>query len=416
MPRAPGSRSVEGVFRPLSTYQIVIDAIVAAAFAVLALPLEHALGVATAGNVPVAALLSIVFGGALAVRRLSPPLALALAWAGAAVQMAFGRPPGAVDLAVFAVLYTAAAYGSRRVFWLGFSSALVGAAVATVYVYLVLSTGPLTVETLPAALAALIAATFALLLAWTAGALVRTAARARADRLARERARTDAAAEQERTCIARDMHDVVAHSLAVVIAQADGARYAGADPRARDAALGTIASTARAALADVRVLLAQLRHRQEDGPQPTAADLETLFAQVRAAGLALRVDIAPAPRVAAPTSVQLAVYRILQEALTNALRHGAGAPVDLRLAWHPDRVELSVRNALPARATVRSSQNATSEPENPHFVTTEPGGAPRGHGLIGMRERALLTGGTLDAGAEGAAFIVRARIPISGPA
>ena len=135
--------------------------------------------------------------------------------------------------------------------------------------------------------------------------------------------------------IARDMHDVVAHSLAVVIAQADGARYA---PRRRripavaTEALGTISTTARAALADVRLLLTQLRHSQGDGPQPTLADLEALYAQVRAAGVDLRVDVDPAPPGEPPAAVQLAVYRILQEALTNALRHGDGGPVAVRLA------------------------------------------------------------------------------------
>ena len=121
----------------------------------------------------------------------------------------------------------------------------------------------------------LIAAAFALLLAWTIGALVRAALRASANREAQERAEAEAVVEQERVRIARDMHDVVAHSLAVVIAQADGARYAAAaDPAVATAALGTISTTARAALADVRLLLAQLRHSEGDGPQPTLADLE----------------------------------------------------------------------------------------------------------------------------------------------
>ncbi len=390
---------MKGVFRPLRTHQIVIDTIVAALFALLCLPGELAVDIGgTPLHVPVAVLLCLIFGGAVAVRRMSPPLALGLAWAGAALQMSFGRPPTAVDLAVFAVLYTAAAYGTRAVFWAGFASALVGAAVATVYLYVVLTGARFGLQTLPLAVAVLIAAAFALLLAWTTGALVRTARRARTDRAAQLRAQADAAAEQERARIARDMHDVVAHSLAVVIAQADGARYAAAsDPAAQAEALGTISTTARAALADVRLLLAQLRHREEDGPQPTLADLDTLFAQVRTAGLELRVTIDPAPRSEVPTAVQLAVYRILQEALTNALRHGAGGTVDLTLAWHADRVELAVRNGL------RAGHSAA-----PAAPTST------GHGLIGMRERALLVGGMMDAGAEGDMFVVRARIPMAG--
>src|SRR5690606_25121043 len=118
------------------------------------------------------------------------------------------------------------------------------------------------------------------------------------------------------------------------------------------------------------------------------------YAQVRAAGLELRVDVDPAPVAAPPAALQLAVYRILQEALTNALRHGTG-PVDVRLSWHPDRVDLAVRNPLAA---------------------TVPAAAPPGgrHGLIGMRERAQLVGGSLEAGEEAGAFTVRARLPIGG--
>lgn len=112
-----------------------------------------------------------------------------------------------------------------------------------------------------------------------------------------------------------------------MIAQADGARYAAvSDPGVATQALGTISTTARAALADVRLLLGQLRHSQLDGPQPTLADLEQLYAQVRAAGVDLRVDVDPAPPGIPPAAVQLAVYRVLQEALTNALRHGDQAP------------------------------------------------------------------------------------------
>ena len=142
--------------------------------------------------------------------------------------MGFGRPPSVVDIAIFGVLYVTAAYGTRRVFWLGFASAIVGALVITVYLFLGRRSrsGGLTLRTIPTALAVLVAAAFALLLAWTIGALVRTALRARENREAQERAEAEAVVEQERVRIARDMHDVVAHSLAVVIAQADGARYA----------------------------------------------------------------------------------------------------------------------------------------------------------------------------------------------
>ncbi|MGN8553477.1 UNVERIFIED_CONTAM: histidine kinase [Microbacterium sp. SLM126] len=388
------------MFRRLKTYQLVTDVVVAGFFALTALIIELQLvrgwGGEFAAALLAAILVTIILSAALALRRLSPAFALALAWLGAIVQMSFGRPPSPVDLAIFAVLYATAAYGSQLVFWLGFASSFLGALVITVYLVLgpYFGSGGVTWSSIPIALAVMVAAAFALLLSWTVGALVRTGIRARENRDAQRRAEADAIAEQERVRIARDMHDVVAHSLAVVIAQADGARYASAaDPAAATAALGTISTTARAALADVRLLLTQLRHSQGDGPQPTLADLEELYAQVRAAGVELRVDVDPAPHGEPPAAAQLAVYRILQEALTNALRHRDGGPVSVRLAWHPSRVELEVRNRLAAGA-----------PPTP------------GHGVIGMRERAQLAGGRLDVRAEGGEFVVSATLPIGVPA
>lgn len=380
------------MFRRLKPYQLVVDLVLAAVFVACVAFLELESGRMVALNALSTVLVVVLFAVALALRRVSPGIALAVAWGGAITQMSFGRPPSLTDVAIFAVLYTTAAYGSRLVFWLGFSSAIGGAAVITVYLFAapILDSGQ-TSSAISAAAAVLIAATFALLLAWTVGALVRTAVRARENRQGQQRAEASAVVEQERVRIARDMHDVVAHSLAVVIAQADGARYAAAsDPGVATQALGTISTTARAALADVRLLLGQLRHSQLDGPQPTLADLEQLYAQVRAAGVDLRVDVDPAPPGTPPAAVQLAVYRVLQEALTNALRHGDPGPVDLRLSWLPDRVELVVRNPL-AR-----SERASST----------------GHGLIGMRERAQLAGGRLEAAPQDGQFVVRASIPV----
>jgi signal transduction histidine kinase len=404
------------VFRRLTTPQLVVDVSIGVVFFLIAAPIE----VATTGvtglparfgpglEAGLAVVIALLFSAALAIRRLSPALALGAAWTGAIVQMALGRPPSFADLAIFGVLYVTAAYGTRVVYWSGLASAILGAVVITVYLLVgpVFAAGGLSWQTLPIALVMLVAAAFALGLSWTTGALVRTAVRARENQRAQRRAEAEAVAEQERVRIARDMHDVVAHSLAVIVAQADGARYAlaagvtdasasgaaASDPSVAAEALGTISSTARAALSDVRLLLTQLRHSQGDGPQPTLADLEQLYTQVRAAGVALAVDVDPAPPGVPPAAVQLAVYRILQEALTNALRHGGEGGVRVRLAWHPDRVGLEVRNAV-------GSPQA-------------PGGS--GHGLVGMAERAKLIGGRLDAGVSGAEFVVSATLPIGG--
>ena len=222
------------MFRPLKPYQIIVDVVLAGLFAVTAASLELRMG--GPGEAPVlgTALVTVMFASALAVRRLSPGIALGLAWLGAIAQMSFGRSPGPVDIAIFAVLYVTAAYGSRLVFWSGFASAIVGATVITLYIFLGRAAGAQwDLSTVTTAAAVLIAALFALLLAWTVGALVRTGIRARETRAAQRRAEDEKVAEQERVRIARDMHDVVAHSLAVVIAQADGARYAAAsDPAA----------------------------------------------------------------------------------------------------------------------------------------------------------------------------------------
>lgn len=398
------------MFRPLRTSQRVVDVSVALVFFAVALPVELMVGetgTVSLLGLPVAtfaaATIALIFSSALALRRLSPPIALALAWAGAVLQMSLGRPPTAADLAIFGVLYGTAAYGTRRVYWIGFASALAGALVITLYLFVgpTFAGGGLSMRTLPLAVAVLVAAAFALLLAWTAGALVRAALRAGENRKAQERAESEAAVEQERVRIARDMHDVVAHSLAVVIAQADGARYAAsADPAVARDALGTISTTARAALADVRVLLTQLRHSESAGPQPTLGDLEELYAQVRAAGVELQVDVDPAPASAPGAAVQLALYRILQEALTNALRHGGGGPVRVRLSWRDTAwrggpgVEFAVRNPL-----------------RPGHRPTE-----SGHGLIGMGERAELAGGVLSAADADGEFVVSGVLPAGGPA
>lgn len=349
---------------------------------------------------------SMLLWGAAAISRLSPPIALVVAWTGALLQMAAGLPPLPLDLAIFVVLFAAAAWGTKRMMWFGGASAVGGGLIAGVYIgvlqydFTATVTAPSPIEMRLVLLSITMGLTIVLSLAmaWGAGLLWRLVRQSRANREAQLRAETAAAEEQERVRIARDMHDIVAHSLAVVIAQSDGARYAAAArPELAQEALTTIAQTARSALSDVRMLLTQLRHRQGDGPQPTLADLETLFAQVRQAGVEPRVSVDPMPQAEPPGAVQLAVYRILQEALTNAIRHGEG-DVDVRLSWWTDRVDLLVHNRIAAATTAADA----------------PMSAQGGHGLIGMRERAQLMGGTLTVQHEPSRFTVRATLPI-GP-
>ncbi|WP_091502135.1 histidine kinase [Microbacterium sp. cf332] len=398
------------MFRSLTRPQLATDVSVSVAFAALML-LFTFVGVLGTGipsdrvSAIVAVLLLVPFSAAVALRRLSPPVALALAWVGAILQMLAQLPPLPVDIAIFAVLYTCAAYGSNRVFWLGFASSIAGALTITVYLlvpsamYSITAAGDELTYLLVTGTMLFVASVFGLLLAWTVGALVRVGMRARGNAEAQRRAEARATAEFERNRIARDMHDVVAHSLAVVIAQADGARYAAAaDPAAAATSLQTISTTARSALSDVRMLLTQLRHSEGEGPQPTVAELEVLYAQVRAAGLDLRVDVDPSPPGEPPAAVQIAVYRILQEALTNAMRHGAGGTVDVSLSWLADRVEVRVRNPL-----------------SPSTVDTTGPMRSGGHGLIGMRERAQLIGGSIEIGPVGSDFVVAATLPVGAP-
>lgn len=350
---------------------------------------------------------SLLIWGAAAISRLSPPIALILAWAGALLQMGAGLPPLPTDIAIFGVLFATSAWGTQRMLWLGGASAVGGGILGGLYIGLlqydvaaVAAPAPLEVRLLLLSVTMGLTIVLSLAMAWGAGLLWRLVRQSRANREAQLRAETVAAEEQERVRIARDMHDVVAHSLAVVIAQSDGARYAAAaKPELAQEALVTIAQTARSALSDVRMLLTQLRHRQGDGPQPTLADLEALFAQVRQAGVEPRVTVDPMPQGEPPGAIQLAVYRILQEALTNAIRHGEG-DVDVRLSWWADRVEIAVRNRIPP-------------PPAPTAPGTTPP-VPGGHGVIGMRERAQLVGGVLTVQHEPSWFTVRATLPI-GP-
>lgn len=383
---------------------ITTDVVLAGLFGLVCLPF------ALLGNL--ADLLALAgFTGALAVRRRSPAVSLGVAWAAAVVQMAALSDLQLYDLAVLGVLYTTAARGEQVVKWLGLASAGFGAVVATVYLGIVkplldgasLVGSPSNAIGTSLALGLLFVASIAVLvLAWTAGLLVRsvrdTREIRRREELAnreRELAQYRFVVEQERNRIARDMHDVVAHSLAVVIAQADGSRFAARTrPEAAVEALDTIAGVARGALGDVRLLLAELRHHEGDAPQPVLDDLGRLIDQVRTTGLDVRFT-ETGERIELGTGHQIAVYRIVQEGLTNALRHGdASAPVDLSLAWDDAGVELEIVNAM-----------------RPDAAAGDPAPAFR-HGIPGMHERAQLAGGTLraEAGDDGR-FRLSARIP-----
>ena len=377
------------MFRPISRSQLVVDLVAAGVFALFGW-----LGVQRSDTGASDLVVLVGFAAALALRRLSPGLALGVAWAAAILQMATSAiTPTVSDLAVLGVLYATAAYGGRVVRWAGLASAGVGALVASGYLVLVPQWNGGTSGTVDEVTRAFLTSFVGLLallgLSWTLGQLARIYRRARDSRRAQIAAEQEVITEQERNRIARDMHDVVAHSLAVVIAQADGARYARAsDPAAVDTALTTIAATAREALGDVRVLLSQLRHSEGESPQPALDDLDRLVEQLRDSGLTIERTSSGPPHPL-PAGQQLAVFRIVQEALTNALRHGdAVSPVTLDFAWTDQDVIVTVANALRSGSVQ----------------------GPGGHGLAGLRERATLAGGSVTAGPDGRRWVVRARV------
>ena len=380
-----------GMFRTLSRSQLLADGIVGAVFLLLGL-----LPTATAGAA-IDFLILGVFAVALGFRRVAPWLALSVAWLGAALQMLLRtQAPTFADVAVLGILFCTAAHGGRPVRWLGLASAVAGSFIAATYLVVAPSGAYGFTASLAGNFRTFLAALLGLLallgLSWTLGLLSRTRRRARESRQAQALAERDVVIEQERSRIARDMHDVVAHSLAVVIAQADGARYARAnDPEAVDVALTTISTTAREALGDVRILLGQLRHSEGQAPQPVLADLGPLLDQFGDSGLTVRRRETGISRPL-PTGQQLAVYRITQEALTNALRHGDSMhPVELLFAWTESALTVRITSALPAHARLAS---------------------PEGHGLVGIRERAILAGGSSSAGVDGDNWVVGAVLPV----
>jgi len=281
------------MFRTLTHRQLAFDIVVPMVLVLIGYGLLRSAGVG-----PV--LVGVGMGAALIPRRFSPILALGIAWAVCLWQVLSDIPPNVSNVAVLAILYSTAAYGTRAVRWIGFASTFVGAFVVALSIALPEVLDQLVVGDLSnvlnlrsvvaGGLIVFVSCLVAFLLSWTLGIAMLTWRRARESR------QEAVAAEQERTRIARDMHDVVAHSLAVVVAQADGARYiASKDPAATEAALVTIASTAREALADVRLLLAQLRHSQGDGPQPALVDLDRLYEQLHAAGLTVAQEVTGEP-------------------------------------------------------------------------------------------------------------------------
>lgn len=338
----------------------------------------------------------VTAAAAVAIRRLQPAVALALVWVSAALQLVAFERPSVVQVASVIVLYTAASRGRRTELWASGVSAVLGAAIATPYLAFtgfrfaaLILHGPLE-QRVGAALLPL-----ALLgSAWLAGFAVRQARSRRAEVVLRsaaevraDRAQETADLERFRSVMAREVHDVVGHSLAVIIAQADAAEVT-EDPARVRGMVADIARTARSSLDEVRSVL------ERTGTAAAAAQeegLDEVLDRVRATGAALEEHETGTP-VLLPPPVALVVRRLLQEMLTNALRHGRpGGAIRVLREW---------------RATALILETA-----NPRGALPKPGS---GRGLDGMRSRLDAIGGTLETDVVGDDFLVRARIPLVG--
>jgi len=234
-------------------------------------------------------------------------------------------------------------------------------------------------------------------MAWYIGKRVRMRAE-HAAQLERERAAdADRAVAEERTRIARELHDVVAHRVSLMTVQAGAAKtIVGDDPQAALQAMEAVEHAGREALDELRHLLGVLRPKAEGGslgPQPGLADVGRLVDQFGEAGLDVSLTKIDVP-TDLPARVDLSAYRLVQEALTNVLKHaGPGARSEVRISLDNDAISIEIT-------------------DDGHAATSLPGS---GHGIMGMRERALLLGGSLTAGprADGG-FRVMARLPIGG--
>ena len=379
-----------------------------------------------------------------AVRRVRPVASAAVVTAAAVLHLLAGPEFSLSLLMVPLTVYNLAANAPRSISVAGLLTGLAGGVANGVKVWLFpaqfVTPDGLTVRSPAEPLAMVIMAIgcgLMVLTAWAFGDVVRNrrlTVRALEDRAHRlevqSRQERELAAADERSHIAREMHDIVAHSLQVIISQADGARYAAAaKPALAVTALETIGQTGRSALADMRQLLGVLRETGEtvagvpgvtdddarrpaavvaspDGrgtrlppgrrPQPRLADLPALVETMRLSGLEVSLLETGTPRRALPAGGELAAYRIVQEALTNTLRHGGpDADAFVTLAWTARGLDLQID-------------------DDGCGAAADPATRGSGQGLRGAAERTALFGGTLETGPRvGTGYRVSAHLPYS---
>ena len=342
---------------------------------------------------------TLVWGLPLLARRQAPALAATAVFVGFTIQAVIW--PHSVPYSFFTFVIVMLAGGLYGYHLATARSRVAGAALVLVAILVVVGRDPEgqwtnLITTIPIAA-----------IAWLIGHVFRTNARRhaelreRAERLERERdALSRAAVAEERTRIAREMHDVVAHSLSVMVVQAEAAEaMLDLDPERARRPLSAVQDTGRSALGELRRMLGALREAEDAGaplvPQPGLAGLGELVDHVRAAGLPVELRVEGDARPL-PSGVDLSAYRIVQEALTNALKHAGPARAEVLVRYGERDLELSVSDT--GRGRDEDANGA-------------------GHGLAGMRERVALYGGELEIGPRpGGGFALRARLPTGGAA
>ena len=373
-----------------------VDQLVAVALLVES-ELQVWLGSAVADR-PRAAVGTAALAVAVAVRRRWPLGAASVFPAVLVEGMVFGGrssqgPTAGVIVAGLMLWYGLGAFAQpRRSLW------MLAATVAITSLNALTKPGGGVSAVFPMALAVLLC--YALGRAMAARAVREHAARTAAEQLDSALVRgARAAALGERARIARELHDVIAHSVSVMVIQAGGARLVmDAEPGRAEESLRSVERAGRDALAELRRLLGALG---EDpyalAPQPGLGDIGPLLADARKSGIDadLRVDGRPVP---VPPALELCAYRIVQESLTNAIKHAAPASASVNVRWGEDALELEVCD---------DGRRGTRRPRR----------SPGGHGIPGMRERVALHCGTLEAGARPTGgFSVRARLPLTNGA
>jgi signal transduction histidine kinase len=365
------------VYAWLRRHPVLVDSTLA--FAVLLTGLPDAIAAHHWHQAPLVLLMTVP----VAIRRRRPAVAFLVGGiATAALVLTHGGPTPAI-MAMAVLLYTLAAYRPRRESVAGLLACLAGAAVAVTF-----WVGWPTDPGQDGSFAAMIVFGLTALIAWVLGDSMHyrrayyLALEDRAARLERDRdAQAQIAVAAERARIARELHDVVAHNVSVMVVQADGAGYAlDPDPERARQALAAISATGRQALAEMRHLLGVLRSGDEQtdlAPVPGIDELRDLLEQTRAAGRTVLFTLEGAVRTL-PEGVGLAAYRVVQEALTNVRKHGGiGASVCVALSYAEQELGVQVTDDGHGRAAAYDGA---------------------GLGLTGMRERVGMYGGTVDAG------------------